>query len=351
MTKKAKTASRKKSSMRIMRVYVRPNSPGEKMRHPMAGTARPSAADLAGGLTPHPEHDLRFRGGRTIPHLNYINFFVGGSGAWNASDVSNINSTLSKAMSDSKLNNVMRQYFANQPITTNFLGGHFVGSKAPKLVTQTSAHQLINDLFKGGQLSGIDFPSTVVNLLLPSRVVLTDGTGSGRLRKRDDDDDRRKKPGTPEREEDSSLGGLGGYHGAVDTKGRRIYFAVGVFSEQLPNGRQNGIPVFDQPWKNVVGTFYHELNEARTDPDVDQAIATNRVDGVIGWNSDQGEECGDFPVFESGNNLSLVFKEVPVDGGGTAPVQFQYSNAVHGAEGPIATPHPLPIPHEIADAA
>jgi hypothetical protein len=27
--------------------------------------------------------------------------------------------------------------------------------------------------------------------------------------------------------------------------------------------------VFDQPWKNVLATFYHELNEARTDPDVD----------------------------------------------------------------------------------
>jgi len=351
MAQKAKTAARKKSSTRIMRVYVMPNSVGEKMRYPVMG-ARPSAADLAGGLKPMPAHDLKFRGGRTIPHLNFINFFVGGSAAWNPSDVNNINSALSKAMSDSKLNNVMRQYFANQPITTTFLSSHFVGSKAPKLVTQTSAHQLITDLFKGGQLSGIDFPSTVVNLLLPSRVVLTDGTGKGRVRKRsDDDDDRKRKPGTPEREEDSSLGGLGGYHGSVDLKGRRIYFAVGVFSERLPDGRDNGIPVFDQPWKSVVATFYHELNEARTDPDVDQAIKTNKTDGVIGWNSDQGEECGDFPVFEAGNNLSLVFKEVPVDGGGTAPVQFQYSNAVHGAEGPIAAPHTLQIAHAMEDAA
>lgn len=352
MTKKAKASSRRKASTRIMQVYVRPNSVGEKMRYPMAGSARPSAADLAPGLKPMPAHDLKFRGGRTIPHLNYINFFVGGSGAWNSSDLDNINTALSAAMSDRKLNNVMRQYFANQPITTTFLGAHFVGSKAPKLVTQTSAKQLVTDLFKGGQLSGIDFPSTVVNLLLPSRVLLTDGTGKGRARKRDDDDDRKRKPaGTPEREEDSSLGGLGGYHGAVDTKGRRIYYSVGVFSERLPGGRENGIAVFDEPWKNVVATFYHELNEARTDPDVDQAIRTNRVEGVIGWNSDQGEECGDFPVFEAGNNLSLVFQEVPVDGGGTAPVQFQYSNAVHGAEGPIATPHPLQIAHTIAEAA
>jgi hypothetical protein len=46
-----------------------------------------------------------------------------------------------------------------------------------------------------------------------------------------------------------------------------IYYAV--YSEIRPDGIVNGIPVFDQPWKNVLATFYHELNEARTDPDVD----------------------------------------------------------------------------------
>jgi hypothetical protein len=35
---------------------------------------------------------------------------------------------------------------------------------------------------------------------------------------------------------------------------------------------QYRIVVFDQPWKNVVATFYHELNEARTDADVEDAI-------------------------------------------------------------------------------
>src|SRR5262249_11374385 len=97
----------------------------------------------------------------------------------------------------------------------------------------------------------------------------------------------------------------------------------------------------------VVATFYHELNEARTDPDVDDAIRTGKIDGVIGWNSDDGEECGDFPVFEAEPNLGLVFQEVSVDGGGLAPVQFEYSNAVHGPEGPIPAPHPLPIGHQV----
>jgi hypothetical protein len=38
-----------------------------------------------------------------------------------------------------------------------------------------------------------------------------------------------------------------------------------VFSEG-----NNGIPAFDESWKNVVATFYHELVEARTDADVEQ---------------------------------------------------------------------------------
>jgi len=46
---------------------------------------------------------------------------------------------------------------------------------------------------------------------------------------------------------------------------------------------------------------------------------------------------------EAGPNLSLVMKEVNLSSGGSkVPVQFQYSNAVEGPEGPIAAPHPLP---------
>ena len=89
----------------------------------------------------------------------------------------------------------------------------------------------------------------------------------------------------------------------------------------------------------MVATFYHELNEARTDPDVEEANKQGD-ESLIGWTSNQGEEVGDFPVFEA-NPLTKVFKEVELtDGSGTVPVQFQYSNAVHGPEGPIPAPHP-----------
>ena len=47
--------------------------------------------------------------------------------------------------------------------------------------------------------------------------------------------------------------GLGGYHGSVhvtsDGSDVTVYYAVGVYSEG-----GNGIPVFDQSWKNVAAT-------------------------------------------------------------------------------------------------
>ena len=47
----------------------------------------------------------------------------------------------------------------------------------------------------------------------------------------------------------------------------------------------------------------------------------------------------DFAVFEA-NPLSQVKEVSLTSGSGTVPVQFQYSNAVKGPEGPIPTPDP-----------
>lgn len=348
MTKHVDLKKTSTTRIKAMKVYVRPGSDAEKLRKPPSARRAPAPDEIVPGFPPTPEHDLKFRGGRTIAKLSFLNLFVGGAASWSQSDVDSINHALAGAMSDPSLNNVMCQYFSNQPITTTFLGSHFVGVKRPKLVTETAAKKLVTQLFKGGQLAGLDFPNTVVNLMLPSGTVLTDGKGPGRDHKSEEREPPRPA-GTPEDEAASSLAGLGGYHGSVDVGATRIYYAVGVYSQKLANGKENGIAVFDAPWKSVVATFYHELNEARTDPDVDQAIETNKTDGVIGWNSDDGEECGDFPVFEAGDlgSLSLVFQEVSLTSGGSAPVQFQYSDAVHGPEGPILRPHALQIALEI----
>jgi hypothetical protein len=302
---------------------------------------------LPPGIDPSPDHNLVDRGGRIIPDLIYTNFYVGGSGSWDSNDIRSIDKALAAAMSDRNLNNVMVQYFRGSGITTTFKPSKILPGSAPGTVSKGDAENLIQELHDQGTLNGFDFKSTVFNLLLPQGTVLTtDLDQSGAEKKTtaakavapkkhdlDDDDDKA-----------SSLVGLGGYHGSVNIRGAggsvRAYYAIGAFSERRDDGTENGIPVFDESWKNVVATMYHELNEARTDPDVEEAIRTND-DSFIGWNSEDGEECGDFPINEVGGNLTLVFKEVELtDRSGTVPIQFQYSNFAQGPQGPTATPDP-----------
>ena len=141
-----------------------------------------------------------------------------------------------------------------------------------------------------------------------------------------------------------SLNGLGGYHGSIHAKRGgatdTVYYAVGVYSEGA-----NGIVAFDKPWKNVCATFYHELCEARTDPDVEDAIrAGNKpnADDFLGWYSPQGGEIGDIPLEEAGADLSSIVREVKLTRSSKrVPVQLMWSNAVGGPEGPIARRHGL----------
>ena len=167
-------------------------------------------------------------------------------------------------------------------------------------------------------------------MLLPRGVVLVDGVSTG-------------GNGV------DSKHGLGGYHGSIHQGTQTIYYAVGVFSEA-----GNGITVFPEGWKNTCAVFYHELCEARTDPDVEDAIragSSPHADDFLGWYSPRGGEIGDIPLEEAGANLTSVMKEVKLASGGkTVPVQLMWSNAVAGPEGPIAHKHGLGL-HDGADAA
>jgi hypothetical protein len=117
-----------------------------------------------------------------------------------------------------------------------------------------------------------------------------------------------------------------------------IYYAVGVYSEGT-----NGIAVFPEGWKNTCAVFYHELCEARTDPDVEDAIRAGHsahAHDFLGWYSLLGGEIGDIPLEEVSANLTAVVKEVKLaSGAGSVPVQLMWSNAVAGPEGPIAHKH------------
>lgn len=285
---------------------------------PGAHMPRPSA--IAPGVNPSPLHDLIYHGGKTLPQMQYKNFFIGGAASWEASDIVSIDTALAAAMRDRQLNNMLVQYFPDSKMSCDVLGSQVLEIPKPKTFREPDVQGLVKKLFTDGTLPNSDLNSTIFNFMLPRGSELKLG-------------------------KDSSFHGLGGYHGSIHVKkpgqaSTTLYYSVGVFSEILPNGNENGIAVFDKPWKNVVGTFYHELNEFRTDADVDDAIENDNND-FLGWMSRQGEEIGDQPIFAAGNDLSRVFKEVKVTGTKkiSVPVQFLYSNFVHGGEGPISKPH------------
>jgi hypothetical protein len=319
---------------RPMNILVGRGSRAEDKYRALGGVHGLDPEQIAPGIAPTPAHDLLYHGGKTIPSLTFINFYVGGN-AWTASDVRNIDQSLAAAMTDPQLNNVMAQYFGGVPPTTTCKPSQTLAGASPAKFSQGDVEKLVSNLFTQGKLAGFDFSSTVFNFMLPPTAVLTDNPAPGGAERVPSAELKRR--GVPEEEESDSLHGLGGYHGSVQVGGQTLYYAVGVYSDKS-NGQTNGIPVFDAPWKNVVATFYHELNEARTDPDV-EAVINGGASSMLGWTSRQGEECGDFPVFEA-NPLTQVFQELALPGGGTVPVQFQYSNFVHGPEGPIPTPDP-----------
>ncbi len=333
--------------VRPLRVFVGRGTKAEKGFRSRVSMPQPEA--IAPGVTPSPIHDLIFHNGHTIQDLVYTNFYVGGSAAWKVSDIQNIDRALAAAMSDVDLNNVMSQYYSSGKISTTFRASQVLAGPPPKVVSQGDVENLVGQLFQAGTLKGFDFNSAVFNFLLPSGTILnTDAAPTSDTIRAQLEKLPQVKKGVPVEEEESSTEGLGGYHGSIHggsgKNAHTVYYAIGVFSETLPDGTVNGIPVFDEPWKNVVATFYHELNEARTDPDVEDAIRAGNDPNAIkflGWTSQQGEECGDFPVFEA-NPLSQIFQEVPLtDRSGTVPIQFQYSDAVHGPEGPRRTPAPF----------
>jgi len=250
---------------------------------------------------------------------------VCGSG-WYPQDRKNIDASLAKAMSDRGLNNVLIQYFRGAPnISSVFRPSTLLPGNPPSTISQPQVEAILRQLHSAGTLNGSDLGSTVFNLMLPRGTVLTINDGFDEQEKQTE---AAKNRGETD-EKASSLEGLGGFHGSVHIGPSTLFYAVGVFSEG-----NNGIAAFDQPWKNVVATFYHELVEARTDAEVE--------DNLVAWvnNERPGEEIGDIPMTLAGANLGKVMKEVPLsDGSGTVPIQLMWSNAVHGPEGPIATPH------------
>jgi len=293
------------------------------------------------GFPPEPRLDLRNLGGKTIEHLTFTNVYLGGADAWSADDIERIDASLAAAMTDKHLNNVLAQYYDEGNPTTAFKPSRTLAGPLPQRVFRDTIEGFVAGLDQHDGLTGFDLSSTVFCFMLPRGVVLVDGPGAGRKAREDDHDDSPNAALAEHDEAVDSKHGLGGYHGSIHPKHGKttdtVYYAVGVYSEGT-----NGIVAFDAPWKSVCATFYHELCEARTDPDVEDAIRAGndpKANALLGWYSPRGGEIGDIPMEEAGAHLDGVMQEVPLAKGGTAPIQLMWSNAVDGPEGPIAAPH------------
>jgi hypothetical protein len=283
-----------------------------------------TADDLVAGFPPRPELNLHYFGGRTIAHLVFANHYLGGSAAWAQADIASIDAALAKAMSDTDLQSVIQQYY-DVPISSRMLPSVVLHGSAQGTIYKDQVEAVVARICRHGALDGADTDSTVINILLPQGVVLVDGFSPGFRPPpgQEAEHERRRHAVVTVGDQDAdSRHGLGGYHGSARvTPCGTAYYAVGVYSEA-----GNGIPIFDQPWKNVAATIYHQLNEARTDPDVDDATRTSDS-ARLGWYSVKGGEIGDIPVKEASTSLALVFREVDLaDGSGAVPVQLMWSN-------------------------
>jgi hypothetical protein len=306
---------------RLLNVALRPQS---KALYAYAASAGIPDEVIAGGFRPRPAIDLTFHGGHTIRDLVFVNRYVGGHARWDDTDRKNVDSALQAVMTDPSLESIIAQYFRGGPISTTMLKSQFIENAVGKRFFKDQAEALVRDEIGAGALGDADPASTVLCLMLPRGVVLVDGNSDG------------SEIAAPhgrsvliDDEAVDSTQGLGGFHGSVHIGGKSFYYAIGVYSEG-----HNGIVAFDKPWKNVVATFYHELCEARTDPDVEDVNRTND-ESLLGWYSFAGRgEIGDLPMSLAGPDLSIVMQEVTLNNGTTEPVQLQWSNRVHGPEGP-----------------
>jgi len=323
---------------------------------PASATSGSDDHQIIDGANPTPMEDLHYRGGKTLQNMGYVNLYVSGEQGWNMSDVNNIDRSFAAAMKDEYLNNVIRQYFNNQPIGTTVYPSHPLTGYIPKTISRGDIQYFVQYLYGQGYLSKYDLNTTVFNFLCPPGTILSDDdarAGSAledaprtqaAADEKEEEDDRPDIVGFPENEaEVDSQNGLGGYHGSIHIGNATVYYAAIVYSESRADGFKNGIPAFPGGWKNMVATMYDERQEARTDPDVEGVIRNPYQPNIVsklGWTSDAGEEIGDFPLHD---NVSIrkIIQEVPLaDGSGTVPIQLEYSNAVHGPEGPIPQLHP-----------
>ena len=284
--------------MRRLNVVLGPQSAAHRVvapEPPEPSEAEPDA-NLAKGFQPQPAWNLKDIGGKTISDLTFVNRYMGGAAAWQLSDTQNIDRALHAAMTDAELQKVMAQYF-NEPISSAMLPSAVKRDAAVgATVYKNTAEKLAAQMHAEGALDGADPASSIINVMLPEGVVLSDdipmdkppkgheakNTSAGAKARSSSIPTTRPTPRT-----DSAATTAASTWKAASRSTTR--WACTPRATTASRRSTNS-------WKNVVATFYHELNEARTDADVEDVNADND-DNLLGWYSEAGQgEIGDLPI-------------------------------------------------------
>ena len=234
-------------------------------------------------------------------------------------------------MTDPALESIIAQYYKT-PITSTMLPSKIVAGAVGPMFYKDDVERTAAQLVAEGAFGTHNPDDSVLCMMLPPGVVLVDGPSPGHQSTETaaEQKSRARHAIRIDDEAADSKHGLGGYHGSIHPAGgpATVYYAIAVYSEG-----DNGIPAFAEPWKNVVATHYHELNEARTDPDIEDIIRGG-PDSLAGWYSPKQGEIGDIPI-NVAPSLSLVMQEVKLaDGSHSVPIQLMWSNKDGGPAEP-----------------
>ncbi len=273
---------------------------------------------------------LVFRGGRTIADLSYKNFYYGATwapppgpdsaGNPHVAARAAIEPALAAAMQDAGLNGILAQYVPGQAIRATPLTSEVIADDvrpdpdAP--FDETDIRRVVAGLLSAGRLGGLDFATTAINVVLPMGMTLAVAGLDEAARP----PGVKPMPGVPNDAPNASTA-IAGYHGTVPLQqsgaSHDILYSVVVWSDGA-----TGIPVPGWPaWQAITATLYHELQEIRTNPDVDQAVRTGDS-RFIAWNTDpldgpDGSDCreiADLPLILNHDSQHQAFMLASVAG-------------------------------------
>jgi hypothetical protein len=285
------------------------------------------------------------RGGRTLPDISFKTFYFGR--VWeddprfpdnpHVAARKKIDETIAVAMADGSLNGCLAEYFPGKPITATALESDIIidddRTARPNLpFNEIDIRKVVMDLLPA-RLAGVDLATTAVNIVLPQGMSLEMLGLDGRERPAG----TTVMDGVPT-DMLTYSSAIAGYHGSVaaEVAGEQVQV---IYSVVVWSDGNFGIPVPGwEGWENIVATLYHELQEIRTDPDVDCAIRTGdnkfigfSTDPVQGPDGSDCREIADLPlILLPLTQMEMAFTRVNIATGDgtviTVPIQRLWSS-------------------------